>query len=94
MDKLIFGGRIENESKIKENCKLNMIVVNSEIGAGKITFEQFFETCIKYENDPNSKIIIPIAILRAPTLGAISQYIVTNPKKNCLLFVIIISNRF
>ena len=87
---MIFGGTIENESKIKENCKLNMILIDSELG-GKTTFYQFFEACI---NNENNGLIIPIAIYRAPNsliLGNEMPYIITNPDKNCLLLVTLYS---
>ena len=61
LDKLIFGGSIETDSKVKENCKLSIIEVDHDIG-GKTTFCQFFQSCIS--NDTG--IIIPIGILRYP----------------------------
>ncbi|CDW86696.1 cation channel family protein [Stylonychia lemnae] len=83
LDKLIFGGTVENESKVEENCKLNMILIDSTIG-GKTTFKGFFEACINNEGSP----IIPIGIQRQPNsliLGNQQPYIITNPDKNCLL---------
>jgi hypothetical protein len=38
LDKLIFGGNmISNDSQIKENCKLNMIQIEKDLG-GRTTF--------------------------------------------------------
>ena len=62
-----------------------MIQIDSRIG-GKTSFKEFFYACINNENRP----ILPIGILRAPNsiiLGNNQPYIITNPDKNCLLFV-------
>lgn len=37
LGKLIFGGSIETDSKIKENCKLSIIYIDEALG-GKTTF--------------------------------------------------------
>lgn len=52
---------MENESHIVENCKLNMIEIEADIG-GKTSFNAFFKKCIENESGK----IIPLGILRKP----------------------------
>ena len=85
LDKLIFGGTAGSESSIQENCKLNMVVIDAELG-GRTTFAQFFQACF----DLAGAAVIPIGIYRQPNsllLGNESPYIITNPDKKCLLIV-------
>jgi len=96
LDKLIFGSQAAEQeyqqkednavsAAIKENCKLNMVRIGADLG-GKITMNQFFQICI-HDSEP----VIPIGIYRHPNqsiLGNESEYVITNPDRNCLLFVI------
>lgn len=90
LDRLIFGETQEADTKVIENCKLNMI----EVGPEFKTFNEFFEACMDINSeDPNTrsgqvKQIIPIAIYRAPSPkfhGNEAPYVITNPSKDIFL---------
>ena len=85
LDKLIFGDVSYEETKIKENSRLNMIEVPEAL-SGNCTYENFFYHCTKLTQD--NKPVIPIALYRnsnASILGNDTPYIITNPEKGTLL---------
>ena len=74
-----------SESSVQENCKLNMVVIDAELG-GRTSYFQFFQACVNFEHAT----IIPIGIYRQPNsllLGNETPYIIANPDKKCLLIV-------
>ena len=85
LDKLIFGDDYSDETRVKENSRLNMIEIPEELG-GNCTYDNFFYSCTKLTEDDYP--VIPIAIYRASNpsvLGNESPYLITNPEKGTLL---------